>query len=172
VKPLDDESIMRTLQETLLRKIRSGEACGPFYAAVVDAAGVVVAAAANRVVASGCSHAHAEMEAIAAAERALGTWSLAGRGLSLYATAAPCLMCVGGILWSGLERLVYGATTEDVERLTGFDEGFKPGWRAAFGARGISVTGPVLPALGASVLAEYRDREGVIYAPRRGVSAK
>ena len=161
-----DEEMIRRLQATLLAKIRGGDPCGPFYAAVVDGQGAVVAESANSVVPSQCSHNHAEMNAIALAEKALGTWKLAGRGLTLYTTAEPCMMCVGGILWSGIGRVVYSVATESVERITGFDEGFKPNWRDEFAKRGIEVVGPVAPEVGEAVLTEYMNRQGVVYAPR------
>ena len=163
---MEDETRMRELQEKLRGLIHSGAGCGPFYAAVVGPDGEVVAEAANSVVAENCSHDHAEMNAIRLAERRLGSWNLAGRGLVLYATAEPCMMCVGGILWSGISRVVYGVGTGSVERIAGFDEGFKPAWREEFAKRGIEVVGPVLPELGESVLEEYVARAGVIYRPR------
>jgi len=163
---MTDEQMMMRLQETLRAKIERGEGCGPFHAAIVDADGNVVAEESNVVVKTNCSHAHAEMQAIAAAERKFGSWNLAKRGLTLYTTAEPCMMCVGGILWSGIERVVYGVSTEDVERLAGFDEGFKPQWKEEFARRGISVVGPVLPELGRQVLTVYRECQGVVYSPR------
>lgn len=54
--------------------------------------------------------AHAEMQAITAAEEWLG-----GKYLdkcSLYVTVEPCVMCAGAIGWSQLGRLVYGASDE------------------------------------------------------------
>jgi len=158
---------MRRLQETLRGKIAAGEGCGPFYAAIVDADGNVVAEAANDVVNAKCSHRHAEMNVIAAAEKKLGTWNLSGMGLTLYTTAEPCMMCAGGILWSGISRVVFGIGTEAVERIAGFDEGFKPNWRGEFAKRGIAVVGPVLPELGEAVMAEYVKRQGEVYSPRR-----
>ena len=50
--------------------------------------------------------AHAEMQAITAAEAAMG-----GKYLdkcTLYVTVEPCLMCAGAIGWSQLKRIVYG----------------------------------------------------------------
>jgi len=164
---MNDESVMRRLQETLRGMIAAGEGCGPFFAAVVDANGNVVAESANTVVNAKCSHAHAEMNAIAAAEAKLGTWNLSRKGLTLYTTAEPCMMCVGGILWSGIGRVVYGVGTEAVERIAGFDEGFKPNWREEFARRGIEVVGPVLPELGERVMAEYVKRQGEVYSPKR-----
>ena len=60
-----------------------------------------------------CLHdvtAHAEMQAITAAEEYLG-----GKYLdkcSLYVTVEPCVMCAGAIGWSQMGKLVYGATDE------------------------------------------------------------
>jgi len=162
-----DETIIRQLQGKLLDLIQKGDACGPFYAAVVDGDGETVAESANSVVSAGCSHNHAEMNAIKLAERRLGTWNLAGRGLTLYTTAEPCMMCVGGILWSGIGRVVYGVGTESVERIAGFDEGFKPNWQEEFVRRNIEVIGPVVPEVGEAVLAEYMRRQGTVYSPKR-----
>ena len=54
--------------------------------------------------------AHAEMQAITAAEEWMGGKYLAG--CSLYVTVEPCVMCAGAIGWSQLGRLVYGASDE------------------------------------------------------------
>lgn len=165
-----DEEIMRRLQETLRKMILKGDPCGPFYAAVIDEGGEILAESANSVVSSQCSHNHAEMNAIRLAEEKLATWKLSGKGLTLYTTAEPCMMCVGGILWSGISRVVYGVSTEAVERITGFDEGFKPNWQKEFERRGIAVSGPILPELGESVLDEYMSHQGVIYSPDLRIS--
>ena len=54
--------------------------------------------------------AHAEMQAITAAENALGAKYL--NDCTLYVTVEPCVMCAGAIAWSQLGRLVYGASDE------------------------------------------------------------
>ena len=162
-----DAAMIEALQKRLAERIAKGDTCGPFIAAIVDCDGNVLSEAANSVVDSGQSHCHAEMNAISLAERALGTWNLSGRGLTLYTSAEPCMMCLGGILWSGIERVVYGVSTADVERITGFDEGFKPKWRDEFSKRGIEVVGPLLEDLGRSVLADYVRRAGIIYQRKR-----
>lgn len=165
-----DEAVIEGLQKRLAARLAQGDTCGPFLAAILDRDGNVLAEAANSVVASGQSHCHAEMNAISLAERQLGRWNLSGRGLTLYASAEPCMMCLGGILWCGIERVVYGVSTADVERITGFDEGFKPKWRDAFAKRGIEVVGPLLEDLGRSVLSDYVRRAGTIYQSRRNAS--
>ena len=162
-----DEAVIEALQNRLAERIAMGDTCGPFIAAIADRSGKILSEAANSVVDSGQSHCHAEMNAISLAERALGTWNLSGRGLTLYTSAEPCMMCLGGILWSGIERVVYGVSTADVERITGFDEGFKPKWRDEFSKRGIEVVGPLLEDLGRNVLADYVRRAGIIYQRKR-----
>ena len=51
--------------------------------------------------------AHAEMEAIAEACRACGTWRL--DECTLYVTLEPCPMCAGAILNARIPRVYYGA---------------------------------------------------------------
>ena len=50
---------------------------------------------------------HAEMEAIAQANAALGTWRL--DDCELYVTLEPCPMCAGAILNARIRRVWYGA---------------------------------------------------------------
>ncbi len=50
---------------------------------------------------------HAEMEAIAQANEALGTWRL--EDCELYVTLEPCPMCAGAILNARIRRVWYGA---------------------------------------------------------------
>lgn len=52
-----------------------------------------------------CSH--AEMEAMAQANAALGSWRL--DNCALYVTLEPCPMCAGAILNAHLPRVVFGA---------------------------------------------------------------
>jgi tRNA(adenine34) deaminase len=52
-----------------------------------------------------CSH--AEMEAIAGANKLLGTWRL--EDCELYVTLEPCPMCAGAILNARISRVWYGA---------------------------------------------------------------
>ena len=54
--------------------------------------------------------AHAEMLAISAACQTLGSKFL--DGCTLYVTLEPCPMCAGALVWSRLDRLVFGAFDE------------------------------------------------------------
>lgn len=163
---MDALDLMTALQEELRERIRSSS-CGPFLAAIYDEEGTLIAKAANSVVEEQCSHCHAEMNAIRAAQQKLGTYDLAPHKLSLYSTAEPCMMCLGGILWSGIRAVYYGVPTAEVERITGFDEGFKPDWHTEFEKRGIRVQGGIAAELGADVLRDYMRAGRTVYKPDR-----
>ena len=50
---------------------------------------------------------HAEMEAIAQANEAVGSWRLSDA--ELYVTVEPCPLCAGGILNARIGKVFYGA---------------------------------------------------------------
>jgi len=78
--------------------------------AVVVANGVIIGRGHNMTETLHDVTAHAEMQAITAAEEYLG-----GKYLdrcALYVTVEPCVMCAGAIGWSQLGKLVYGASDE------------------------------------------------------------
>ena len=140
---------------------------GPFLASIYDAEGNLVAKMPNTVALDKCSHNHAEMNAIRVAEEKLGTYDLGPFNLKLYTTSEPCSMCMGGIMWSGIREVYYGVPSESVERITGFDEGFKPGWLEEFKKRGITVYGNIERELGEQALRNYMEKGGTIYQPQR-----
>jgi len=95
---------------------------GPFGAAVFDAKGNLVAPGINVVVTSNCSILHAEMIALAMAQKKLGRYDIGNGGTSPYelvTSAEPCAMCFGAVPWSGVSRLVCGARDEDARRIGG-----------------------------------------------------
>ena len=61
----------------------------------------------------------------------------------------------------------YGVPSDSVEKITGFDEGYKPGWLEAFKKRGIIVYGNIERKLGEQVLRNYAAKGGTIYQPHR-----
>ena len=157
--------IILDLQQELCERITEG--AGPFLAAIYDEKGQLIAKEANSVVSEGCSHNHAEMNTIKAAEKVLGTYDLSGHHLSLYVTAEPCIMCLGGIMWSGIKEVYYGVPSEMVEEITGFDEGFKPDWLREFQKRGIAVYGNIEVEVGRRVLQEYVEQGRIVYKLER-----
>ena len=104
--------------ELSLRNVAEGG--GPF-GAVVARGGEIVAEGVNRVTAQCDPTAHAEVAAIRAAARKLGTFDLSG--CDIYASCEPCPMCLGAIYWARLDRLFYAATKDDAAR-AGFDDAF------------------------------------------------
>ncbi len=159
------EKIIRRLQEELPNHIAKGS--GPFLAAIYDEKGNLIAKEANSVIDETCSHNHAEMNAIKAAEKALNTYDLSAHNLSLYVTSEPCMMCLGGIMWSGIKAVYYGVPSKRVEEITGFDEGFKPNWFAEFSKRGIVAYGNIAVELGEKVLQDYVANGNTVYQPNR-----
>ena len=79
----------------------------PVGAVIVDAAGQVIATAANRKERDRNPTAHAEILAIQEASKKLQTWNL--KDCTLYVTLEPCPMCAGAIIHARLGLLVYGA---------------------------------------------------------------
>lgn len=108
---------------------REGIAAGqsPFGATVVKD-GQVVASTHNTVWRDVDPTAHAEVNALRAAARALGTIDLAG--CTLYSTCEPCPMCLAASHWAKVDRVAYGATIADAEA-AGFAELAVPARRLA-----------------------------------------
>lgn len=87
----------------------------PFGADIVSTAtGERLMRAVNRVGPDHDPSAHAETLTIRLACAKLGSGSL--KGYTLYTTCEPCAMCMACALWSGLDRLVFGATIADAGR--------------------------------------------------------
>jgi tRNA(Arg) A34 adenosine deaminase TadA len=140
---------------------------GPFGAAVFESAtGRLVSVGVNLVVPLNNSVLHAETVALMLAEQRRGSYTLRAPGLpahELVASCDPCAMCLGAILWSGVRRLVCGATREDAAA-AGFEEG--PVFPASYeylADRGVEVVHGVRRAEARAVLELYLSRGGVIY---------
>jgi tRNA(Arg) A34 adenosine deaminase TadA len=93
---------------------------GPFAALIVKD-GVIVAEAANTVTATNDPTAHGEVNAIRAACKALGTFTLAG--CELYTSCEPCPMCLAACYWARIDAIYYGSSAADAAR-AGFDDAF------------------------------------------------
>jgi tRNA(adenine34) deaminase len=85
-----------------------GEA--PVGCIIVGADGVTIGYGRNRRKQENNAIAHAELEAIGSACKALGDWRLSG--CSLYVTLEPCPMCAGAIIMSRISKVFYGARDE------------------------------------------------------------
>jgi len=116
--------------------------------AVVVQDGSPFARGQNRTRRDGVVQAHAELVALAAAERAAGDFRL--EGCELYVTVEPCLMCLGAILQARVGRLVYGAAEPKFGALgSRFDLGGHPALRK------LQITSGVLADEAAELLAAF-----------------
>lgn len=91
---------------------------GPFGALVIQD-GELVSSGVNQVTATLDPTAHAEVMAIRAACRALGTFTLAG--CTLVASCEPCPLCLSAALWARMDRVVFAADRHDAAA-AGFDD--------------------------------------------------
>ena len=93
---------------------------GPFGAVIVKD-GAIIGESSNCVTSTNDPTAHAEVMAIRAACRQLGTFQL--DGCTLYTSCEPCPMCLGAIYWARPARVVYAAKHTDAA-IAGFDDSF------------------------------------------------
>jgi len=144
---------------------------GPFGAAVFERGSQqAIAVGVNSVERLGNSVLHAEVMALMFAEARLHSYTLrdsATAHYELFTSCAPCAMCLGAVLWSGVRRIVCGASRGDAMAL-GFDEGpvFAESYRY-LEQRGIEVVQAVLATESRQVLQLYRQREGLVYNARQ-----
>lgn len=80
----------------------------PVGAVLLSPTGQVLAKAHNQREALNSPTAHAELLALEAAAKVLGSWRLTG--CTLVVTLEPCPMCASAIAQSRLAAVVYGAT--------------------------------------------------------------
>lgn len=117
---LDNETIMNLGVNQAQETMRNGFG-GPFGAVVVDSEGTIVAVASNTVLKDNDPTAHAEINAIREACKALNTHDLTG--CTIYATSEPCPMCLSAIMWANIKTVYYGCTAKDADAI-GFRDDF------------------------------------------------
>ena len=156
-----DEAKIRFVVDLAEQNVRH-ETGGPFAAAIFESGtDRLIAVGVNVVVPAKQSWAHAEMTAFAHAQNKLNNASL--KGCVLASSCEPCAMCSGATLWSGVEKLIYGAPRKAAEEI-GFDEGYKGRfWRSETKHRGIQVIGPLLGKEAFKPFELYRQKNGKIY---------
>jgi guanine deaminase len=103
-----------------IEKARAGITVGqsPFGAIIVRE-GAVVAVTHNTVWQDLDPTAHAEVNCIRHAAKALQAIDLSG--CEMYSTCEPCPMCLAAIHWAKIDRVVFGATITDAAEV-GFCE--------------------------------------------------
>lgn len=107
IQPFDDTYFMKmALQEAQIAYEKGEVPIG----AVIVIDNRIIARAHNLTETLNDVTAHAEMQAITAAANFLGGKYLID--CTLYVTLEPCQMCAGGLFWSQISRIVYGARDE------------------------------------------------------------
>jgi len=113
----EEERWMRRAIDLAVNNVRSGYG-GPFGALVVRE-NQLIASGVNSVAATNDPTAHAEVVAIRAACRELGTFQL--RGCELYASCEPCPMCLGAVYWAR-PKVFYFSRSRRAAAAAGFDD--------------------------------------------------
>jgi len=163
-----DEDRMRLVLTLAEENVRRGSG-GPFGAAVFACgAARPLAVGVNSVERLANAVLHAEVVALMLAGARRASYSLRAPGAApceLFTSCAPCAMCLGAALWSGVSRIVCSAAREDALAL-GFEEGpvFPESWRY-LESHGVEIEHGLLAAEGRAVLALYRERRGLVYNP-------
>jgi tRNA(adenine34) deaminase len=104
VPPRSDVDFMRIALEQAAAAQANGEVP---VGAVLVRGDEVIATGSNRPIAAHDPTAHAEIEALRAGGKALGSYRLADT--TLYVTLEPCVMCASAIVHARVKRLVFGA---------------------------------------------------------------
>ncbi|MFY9147464.1 MAG: tRNA adenosine(34) deaminase TadA [Bacillota bacterium] len=99
-----DETFMLSALEQAERSAAMGEV--PVGAVIVKD-GRIIAVGCNMKETTNDPTAHAEIQAIRAAAKALQSWRLLDT--TMYVTLEPCVMCCGALVHARVRRLVYGA---------------------------------------------------------------
>jgi guanine deaminase len=106
---MSDEA--RFLQQAIeLARANIAQGGRPFGAVVVRG-GEVLATGVNEILATHDPTAHAEMSALRAASRRLGSPDLSG--CSVYASGHPCPMCMAAMRLAGVGRVAYAYSNEE-----------------------------------------------------------
>jgi tRNA(Arg) A34 adenosine deaminase TadA len=149
-----DEACMRAAIEASRQALAAGNM--PFGACLGKDGRLLWTAQNTQITAQDCTG-HAEVVLVREARQALG--DDATEGATVYASGEPCAMCAGAMFWAGIRRVVFGATTPDIEAALG---GPSLPMRCADALAGaqpaVQVEGPVLRDEAVKVLQAWRPR--------------
>ena len=113
-----DKEFMREAIRLSMNSVETGG--GPFGAVIVKD-GRIIAGTSNSVTLDNDPTAHAEVNCIRKACKALGTFDLSG--CDIYTSCEPCPMCLGAIYWAHLDRIFYANNRKDAAEID-FDDDF------------------------------------------------
>lgn len=112
----DPHALMELAMQQARLSIAGG---GSPFGCVIAQDGQVIAQAHNTVLQTTDITAHAEINALRQACRAIGQVHLAGA--TVISTCEPCPMCMAALHWAQVERVYYGAGIADAAQ-AGFNE--------------------------------------------------
>ena len=115
------ETDKKFMAEAIRLSVENVENGGGPFGAVITKDDQIISTGVNQVVPNSDPTAHAEVSAIRAACKKLGTFKL--DGCTIYSSCEPCPMCLSAIYWAGVRRLCYGNTKEDAKNIN-FDDSF------------------------------------------------
>lgn len=101
----------RFLAEAIALAHSNADHGGRPFGAVVVKDGAVIATGVNEILATGDPTAHAELGALRAASRALGSPDLSG--CAVFASGHPCPMCMAAMWLAGIGAVTYAYSNED-----------------------------------------------------------
>ncbi|MBQ7984704.1 MAG: nucleoside deaminase [Bacteroidales bacterium] len=114
-----NEQFLKQAIELAKANVEQGKG-GPFGAVIVKD-GQVIAVGTNTVTSSNDPTAHAEVNAVRNACKALDSFNLSG--CEIYSSCEPCPMCLSALYWARIDRIYYAADQNDAA-LGGFDDSF------------------------------------------------
>ena len=126
IRPYDEACMTAAIAQS---QLAVDKGCMPFGAVLADATGTIIVEAHNAgLVAkkrggSGDVTRHAEMELVR--KLSVSVDADIRPTCTIYTSTEPCVMCAGAIYWSGVGRVVYGCSSEELETLSG-PGGFTP----------------------------------------------
>ncbi|RZL09568.1 MAG: nucleoside deaminase [Rubrivivax sp.] len=148
----DDRVFMQAAIDASRQALAAGNM--PFGASLVKNGHTLWTAQNKQRTASDCTG-HAEVVLVREARQALGHETTVGA--TVYASGEPCAMCAGAMFWAGIRRVVFGATTPDIEAALG---GPSLPMRCADALAGaqpaVQVDGPMLRDEAVAVLRAWR----------------
>jgi len=109
----EDSAFLRRAIEIAAEAVTAGDA--PYGSLLVDAQGAVLVQAHNTVERDRDITAHPELKLAVWAARELSSESAAAA--TMYTSCQPCGMCTGAIVRSGLGRVVFALSTEQLIEL-------------------------------------------------------
>ena len=90
------------------------------FGAVIVKEGKIIAKGHNEVLGTNDPTAHAEIVVIRKASQKLDKFDLSD--CEIYTTCEPCPMCMAAIMWARIEKIFYGCTAKDAQKIKFSDQ--------------------------------------------------